>query len=199
MKEKGETLPDPHQDLYSKTLLGFWIYLLTDFVLFGALFATYQVLRKSLFGGTAPATLFELPYALTQTLIFLVASFTAGMAGAYAHRREKAKTLLYFFITFILGGVFLGMMFGEFSRFIATGNIWTKSAFLSAYFTLVGTLGVHVIFALLWTIVLAIPVWKEGLSPTSVRRLTCLRMFWQFLNVVWIFIFTIVYLMGEVQ
>lgn len=199
MSKKEEILPDPHQDLYSKTILGFWIYLLTDFVLFGTLFATYQVLRKSLFGGTPPADLFDLPYNLIQTLIFLVASVCSGVGGAYAHRREKKKTFTFFILTALLGAIFMGMMFHEFSRLIATGNSWGNSAFLSAYFTLVGTFGAHVLFAILWTIVLLCISFQGAITMREIRRLSCLRMFWQFLNLVWVFIFTIVYLMGEVQ
>jgi cytochrome o ubiquinol oxidase subunit III len=101
-----------------------------------------------------------------------------------------------FAITFVLGLIFMWMEFSEFSRFIREGNGWQRSAFLSAFFTLVGTHGAHMLFAMVWTIVLLIPVLREGLTSISIRRLTCLRMFWQFLNVVWTFIFTIVYMGG---
>lgn len=194
-----EKYPDVHHDIYAKTIFGFWVYLLTDFILFGTMFAAYVVLRKSVFGGTPAHVLFDLPYTLVQTLILLVSAYTIGIGGVFAHRGEKAKTIFFFVISFLLGAIFMGMEFAEFARFVASGNSWDKSAFLSVFFTLVGTHGGHMCFALLWVILLMIPVIREGLNPVNLRRLTCLRMFWQFLNIIWVFIFTIVYLMGEIQ
>ena len=187
---------DAHEETYSKTVFGFWVYLLTDFVLFGTLFATYVVLRSGTYGGPSPKDLFNLPYTLIQTLILLISSFTSGLAGAMAHKGSKNWTVILFGITFLLGIIFMGMEWGEFSRFIGAGASWKRSAFLSAYFTLIGTHGVHMLFGLLWILVFIVPVVREGLTPVSVRRLTCLRMFWQFLNIIWIFIFSIVYLLG---
>ncbi|MGE5196533.1 MAG: cytochrome o ubiquinol oxidase subunit III [Anaerolineae bacterium] len=191
-----ENYPDPHHDTYSRTVFGFWVYLMSDFILFGALFSTYAVLSPSTFGGASPRELFQLPFTLIQTLILLVSSLTVGLAGASTHRKQKNQTIVLFAITFLLGIAFMGMELTEFSRLIKTGNSWDKNAFLSAYFTVVGTHGLHVIFGLLWMIVLILPVWREGVSHVSIRRLTCLRMFWQFLNIVWVFIFSFVYLMG---
>jgi len=188
--------PDAYHDAYSKTVFGFWVYLLTDFILFGTLFASYSVLHNSTFGGPSARELFHLPCALVQTLILLVSSFTIGLAGASAHRRDKNWTLLLFGITFLLGIAFVGMQIAEFDRLINGGNSWQKSAFLSAYFTLVGTHGIHMLFAILWVIVLVLPVWRQGITPVDIRRLTCLKMFWQFLNIIWVFIFSFVYLMG---
>jgi cytochrome o ubiquinol oxidase subunit III len=191
-----ESYPDTHHDPYSRTIFGFWLYLMTEFILFGALFATYAVLSKSTFGGPTARELFHLDFTFVQTLILLTSSLTVGLAGASAHRKDKHKTLLFFGLTFLLGACFMGMEFHEFSRFISAGNGWDQSAFLSAYFTVVGTHGLHVLFGLLWIIVLLLPVWREGVSHVSVRRLTCLRMFWQFLNIIWIFMFYFVYLLG---
>ncbi len=192
-----ESYPDTHHDNYSRTTFGFWLYIMSDFILFGALFAAYIVLSKSTFGGPAAKTLFKLPYNFLQTCIFLVSALTAGLGGASAHRKDKNKTLLFFAATFLLGVIFIGMQFNEFHRFSSGGNGWDQSAFLSAYFTLVGTHSIHVLFGLLWIIVLLLPVWNEtGISHVSVRRLTCLRMFWQFLNIIWMLIFSFVYLMG---
>jgi cytochrome o ubiquinol oxidase subunit 3 len=191
-----ESYPDPHHHIYSKTLFGFWVYLVTDFMLFATLFATYAVLHNSTYGGPSGAELFNLPFALTQTIILLLSSFTCGLAGASAHRKNKNGTIAFFAITFLLGIAFMAMELTQFSHFISEGNSWKRSAFLSAFFTIVGTHGIHMVFALLWTIVLLIPVSREGVTSVSIRRLTCLRMFWQFLNVVWVFIFTIVF-MGE--
>lgn len=194
-----EKFPDTHHDQYDRTVFGFWVYLLTDFVVFGTLFAVYAVLKKSLFGGTPAYILFDLPYNLVETLILLFSAYTVGLGGVFAIRGDVKKTIFFFIITFILGVIFLGLQFGEFSRLVASGNSWQNSAFLSAYFTLVGTHALHVCIGLLWFILLLIPVFKEGLTPVHLRRLTCMRMFWQFLNIVWVFIFTFVYLMGEIQ
>ncbi len=196
--EGDESYPDNYHDAYSKTTFGFWLYLVTDFVLFGSLFAVYIVLQKKTFGGPSASDLFHLPFNLFQSVILLVCSFTSGIAGGYAHRREKSKTIIFFMITFLLGLCFLSTEFMEFARVIKNGNDWKQSAFLSSYFTLIGTHAVHVIFALLWTLVLILPTLRFGITLTGLRRLTCLRMFWQFINIVWVFIFTIVYLMRGV-
>lgn len=194
--ESHEKYPDPHHDLYSRTTFGFWVYLLTDLVLFGTLFATYAVLVHSTFGGPSAKDLFYMPAVLWQTLSLLMCSSLAGLGGASAHRRDKKKTLIFWGITFVLGCIFLGFQVDEFTRILNQGHAWDKSAFLSAYFTLVGTHTLHVIFGLLWIIVLLIPVLKRGIEPASIRRLSCLRMFWQFLNIVWVLIFSFVYLLG---
>lgn len=191
-----ESYPDTHHDTYSRTVFGFWMFLLSDFILFGALFATYAVLRHNTFGGPSANDIVHLPRALLETLIFLLSSFTIGMGGACAHRKDKKWTLAFFALTFALGCVFLGMELSGANQMLQEGHGWQKSAALSAFFTLVGTHSLHVIFGLIWIIVLCIPVCREGLTSTSIRRLTCLKMLWQFLNIVWIFIFSFVYLMG---
>lgn len=191
-----EPEPDPHHDLYSKTIFGFWVYLMTDFMLFATLFATYDVLHTSVFGGPSARDLFNLHYTLFQTLIILTGSFVIGLGGAMAHRRRRTATILLFILAFLLGFAFFGMQLGEFVHLIRQGHDWRQSAFLSIYFTIVGTHALHVLIALLWFVVLLIPVFADGLTEGSIRRLTCLRMFWQFLGIVWVFIFTVVYLLG---
>ena len=176
-----------HDEVHSKTILGFWIYLLTDFMMFGALFATYAVLVK----GPLGRDLFSLPFTLIQTLILLVSSFTFGLS----ERVLKGKWVLWG-VTFFLGVLFLGMEWRELSELVRKGFDWEKNAFLSIFFTLLGTHALHVIFGLLWMLVFLIPVGRFGFNEISERRLTCLRMFWQFVNVVWVFIFSIVYLLG---
>jgi cytochrome o ubiquinol oxidase subunit 3 len=183
----------------SKTMLGFWIYLMTDCILFGSLFATYAVLRGNTFGGPGAAELFSLSFVLTETLLLLTSSFTAGLAMLAAHSGKRRQVLVWLGITFALGAGFLGMELSEFSKLIAEGNSFTRSGFLSAFFTLVGTHGLHIATGLLWMGVMVRQVLTRGLVPPVVRRLALLNMFWHFLDVVWIFIFTIVYLMGAVN
>jgi len=190
-----ETLPDTHQDAYSKTVFGFWIYLLTDFILFGTLFATYVVLRNNTFGGPSGKELFNLHAVLDRTLVLMISSFTAGLAGVMAHRHKKRMAVSCFAVTCLLGFLFLILQWEEFHYLLLNGYRWEKSAFLSAYFTLLGTFWIHVAFACLWSFVLVIPVCFQGLNRVTVRRLTCLRMFWQFLTIIWVFIFTVIYLL----
>lgn len=198
MSHTHEAYPDVHHDDYSKTTFGFWVYLLTDFMFLATIFASYIVLCKNTFGGLTPKDLFSLPYATTQTLVMLCGAFTSGLAGAYLHRKSKGKTLFFFFLTFLIGLVFLWMMRHEFSHVFAAGYSWKSTAFLSMYFTLIGMMGLHVIIALLWTVILMIPVFKQGITAVSLKRLTCLRMFWQFINFVWVLIFTFVYVLGVI-
>lgn len=183
-------------DAFSRTIFGFWIYLMTDCVLFATLFATYAVLHNSTDGGPGAAALFSLPFALTETLILLTSSFTSGLAMLAIHRCQKKLVLVWFFVTFALGAAFLGMELTEFSRLIHEGNSWSRNAFLSSFFTLVGTHGLHITCGLLWMGVVMAQVLFRGVTIATLRRTTCLCMFWHFLDIVWIFIFTVVYLMG---
>lgn len=180
----------------SKSLLGFWIYLMTDCVLFASLFATYVVLRGNTFGGPDGEQLFSLSFVLTETLILLTSSFACGMAMLAARSGQKRQVLAWFALTFLLGLAFLGMELNEFHHLVAEGNSWRRSGFLSAFFTLVGTHGLHITFGLVWMATMMRQVYLRGLKTPVVRRLTMLSMFWHFLDVIWIFIFTIVYLMG---
>lgn len=196
---KHESYPDSHNDVYSKTIFGFWVYLVTDFMLFATLFSAYAVLRNSTFGGPSGVELFDLPFTFVQTLVLLLSSLTVGIAAISVHKKSKGGTLFWFLVTFALGLAFTWMEFLEFHHLISSGNSWDQSAFLSAFFTVVGTHVLHVLVALFWIIVLLVPFFREGLTDTVVKRFTCLKMFWQFLNIVWIFIFAIVYLLGGVE
>ena len=198
MTEIREAYPDTYHDTHSKTVFGFWLYLVTDYILFATLFATYAVLNGSVFGGPSAKELFSLPFNHLQTIILLTTSLTSGMGGACAHRKHKRGTLIWFTVTLLLGIAFTGMQFAEFIRLFKAGHDWAQSAFLSAYFTLVGTFALHMIFALMWIFVLIPSVCLHGITGVSLRRLTCLRMFWQFLGIIWIFIFAFVYLMGVI-
>lgn len=186
----------PHHEDVSKTLLGFWVYLMTDCILFSCLFASYIVLHDSTYGGPTSQDLYSLPFALKETLILLTSSCTCGLALLSGHRKSTSGVLFWLFITFLLGASFLTLELTEFRTFVQEGNSWEKSAFLSSFFTLVGTHGTHISFGLLWMIVLVALDIPRGLTLNTLKRLTCLTMFWHFLDIVWIFIFTIVYLMG---
>lgn len=180
----------------SKSLLGFWIYLMTDCVLFASLFATYVILRNNTFGGPGGEELFSLPFVLAETLILLTSSFVCGLGMLAARSGNKKEVLRWFALTFLLGVAFLGLELNEFRELAAEGNSWSRSGFLSAFFTLVGTHGLHITIGLLWIATLMRQVYLQGLKTSVVRRLTMLSMFWHFLDIIWIFIFTIVYLMG---
>lgn len=194
-----ENFPDTHHDSYSKTVFGFWVYLITDFMLFATLFAAYAVLRHSTFGGPSAKQLFNVNYSLIETLFMLSCGFAVGLAGAATHRKNKKLSIALFFLAFVLGVVFLVLQYLELFSYVQRGFGWQKSAFLSAFFTLVGTFWFHVAIGLLWILVFIIPVCWQGLTSVNIKRLTCLRMFWQFLNVIWVFIFSIVYLIGVIK
>lgn len=180
----------------SKALLGFWIYLMTDCVLFASLFATFAVLRGETFGGPSGHDLFSLPYVLTETLILLTSSFTCGLGLLAARQGAKNQVIFWFGLTFLLGAAFLGLELREFTHLVQDGDSWRRSGFLSAFFTLVGTHGLHISVGLLWMLVMMVRTAAVGLTSNTVRKLTMLSLFWHFLDIVWIFIFSIVYLMG---
>ncbi len=201
MKETVDLLPisEKQSNLQfsnDKTLFGFWVYIMTDCVLFASLFAVYAVLHNSTFGGPGGQQLFSLPNVLAETLILLTSSYTCGLAMLAAHKNRKADVLMWFGITFVLGLAFLCLELTEFQHLAHDGNSWRRSGFLSAFFTLVGTHGLHITVGLVWMAVLLKKVMRKGLGGNTMKRLQLLSMFWHFLDVVWIFIFTIVYLMG---
>lgn len=179
-----------------KVTLGFWIYLMTDLIMFSVLFATYAVLHNNTFGGPSGKELFDLPFALLETIVLLTSSFTCGLGMLFARQRDRNKTLLFFTITFVLGLVFLNMEFSEFAKLITEGNGYTRSAFLSSFFTLVGTHGIHITSGVIWLFILLIYMSVKGVTDSALRKLTLFSLFWHFLDIVWIFIFTMVYLMG---
>lgn len=181
-----------------KTIFGFWVYLMTDCVLFASLFATFAVLRHNTYGGPGGEDIFSLGFVLAETLILLTSSFTCGLAILSARQGHKQRVLWLFGLTFLLGLAFLGLELHEFSHLYHEGNSWRRSAYLSSFFTLVGTHGFHITIGLLWMGTMMYRVYKLDLTDTNVKRLTMLSLFWHFLDVVWIFIFTVVYLLGAV-
>ena len=180
-----------------KTVFGFWVYLMTDCVLFATLFATYAVLHGNTFGGPTGKELFKLPYVLVETMALLASSFTCGIAMLAAQQKDKQQVLLWFGVTFLLGATFLGLELTEFRNMVVDGDSWRRSGFLSSYFTLVGTHGLHITFGLIWMAVMGFFTFTQGLTHSIMKRLTLLSLFWHFLDVIWIFIFTIVYLYGS--
>ncbi len=180
------------------TGLGFWLYLMSDCLIFAALFATYAVLGRNYAAGPAPSDLFDLKLIAVATTILLVSSITYGVAMVRAENDEKGGTIFWLGVTGVLGLAFLGLEAYEFYHLIAEGAGPQRSAFLSSFFALVGTHGLHVTFGIIWLVVLMVQVSKFGLTPANHRRLMCLSMFWHFLDLIWIGVFSVVYLMGVV-
>ena len=178
------------------TLLGFWLYLMSDCLVFACLFATYAVLGRSYAGGPTGAELFDLPLVALNTSLLLLSSITYGFSMLEMQRGRLAPTLLWLAVTGALGAGFVGLELHEFAHLIADGAGPQRSAFLSSFFTLVGTHGLHVTFGLVWLVTLMLQLGRHGLTAANRRRLMCLSMFWHFLDVVWIGVFTFVYLMG---
>jgi cytochrome o ubiquinol oxidase subunit III len=186
------------QEADSKTIFGFWTYLMTDCILFATLFATFAVLRHNTFGGPGGEVLFKLPLVLAETLILLTSSFTCGLAILFARENKRNLVIILFGITFLLGSAFLAIELNEFRNLAAEGNSWRRSGFLSAFFTLVGTHGAHISIGLIWMAVMMYRVMQSGLTSVNIKRLTMLSLFWHFLDIIWIFIFTIVYMWGVI-
>ncbi|WP_068469235.1 cytochrome o ubiquinol oxidase subunit III [Candidatus Protochlamydia phocaeensis] len=174
-------------------VFGFWIYLMTDLIIFAVLFAAFAVLRNSNFGGPSGRELFHLPLALAETLILLTSSFTCSLAMIAAQQKQKTPAIFWFLMTFALGMAFLFIEISEFSRLIDEGAGWQRSAFLSSFFTLVGTHGLHISIGLLWMIVAMVRIALRPLIASSLSRIFRMALFWHFLDIVWIFIFTVVY------
>jgi len=181
------------------TLLGFWLYLMSDCLLFAVLFGTYAVLGHSYAAGPSGADLFELPVVATNTALLLFSSITYGFAMIAMQHGKKQHVLAWLAVTGLLGLGFLSLELNEFAHLIHEGAGPQRSAFLSSFFTLVGTHGLHVTFGCVWLVTLMLQVSKLGLTRENKRRLVCLSMFWHFLDVVWIGVFTFVYLMGVLQ
>ena len=178
------------------TLLGFWLYLMSDCLVFAALFAVYGVLGRNYAAGPNGAELFNLPLVAVNTSLLLLSSITYGFAMLEMQRRRLGSVMLWLAITGLLGAGFIGLELYEFNHLIHEGAGPQRSAFLSSFFALVGTHGLHVTFGIVWLITLMFQLGRHGLIAANQRRLMCLSMFWHFLDVVWIGVFTFVYLMG---
>ena len=191
----GETEHVSHAEM--KTF-GFWIYLMSDLVLFSILFATFAVLGKNYAGGPGPKQLFDLPYLFVETMFLLISSFTFGLSMVAMQHEKTRAVLAGLGISFLLGLGFVSMEIHEFYGLIMAGHGPGASAFLSSFFTLVGTHGTHVSFGLIWMVVMMIQVVTKGLSSGVRSRLMQLSLFWHFLDIVWVGVFTFVYLLGLV-
>jgi cytochrome o ubiquinol oxidase subunit 3 len=186
-----------HPDTVANHAFGFWLYLMTDLVLFAAIFAAFAVLSHNYAGGPTGKELFDLPYTFGETMVLLLSSGTYGLAVLAMYRGKKNIVLTWLGVTFLLGLGFICMEVNEFYHMILSGNGPQRSGFLSAFFTLVGTHGVHVTFGLIWMVTMVGQVVIKGLTVPVQSRLMRLSMFWHFLDIVWIGVFTIVYLMGS--
>ena len=181
------------------TLLGFWLYLMSDCLLFAALFAAYGVLGGNYAAGPAPKDLFDLSLVAVNTSMLLLSSITYGFAMLEMARKRQTATLIWLAITGLFGIAFVALELYEFQHLIHQGAGPQRSAFLTAFFALVGTHGLHVTFGIVWLVVLMTQVKRTGLTSANCRRLACLSLFWHFLDVVWIGVFTFVYLMGVLR
>ncbi len=175
---------------------GFWIFLLSDFVLFSGLFAAHAILSGNTAGGPTGAELFNLRNVFIETMCLLFSSYTAGLGALSAERRRQDRFLIFAVLTFVLGAAFLVIEVREFARMVAQGAGPGRSAFLSRFFALVGTHGVHVTGGLIFLLYLMAQVVAKGLRPNVLRRLLCFSLFWHALDIVWVGVFTLVYLMG---
>jgi len=197
----------PHQELASASeagpapkrivvAYGFWIFLLSDIVMFSALFAAYAVLVRATAGGPTGAALFNQTSVAIETACLLASSYTCGLMSLAANERRHAGIYLFALVTFVLGAAFLGLEMREFGGMIARGASPQRSAFLSAFFTLVGCHGLHVAAGLVWLAVMMAQVTFKGLRGAVERRLLCFALFWHALDIIWVWLFTVVYLMG---
>ncbi|MGN6063187.1 cytochrome o ubiquinol oxidase subunit III [Brevundimonas sp. UBA7507] len=190
---------EPHHPEGHSTMLGFWMYLMSDCLIFAILFAVYAVLGGNYAAGPAPKHLFDLPLVAVNTSMLLFSSITYGFAMLAMYRNKVAQTQVWLAVTGLFGLCFLGIEFYEFAHMIHLGATPQRSGFLSAFFILVGTHGLHVTFGIIWLITLMIQVGQKGLIQANKRRLMCLSLFWHFLDVIWIGVFTFVYLFGMLR
>jgi len=195
LAEAEEAYEGAH-DTASTVTLGFWIYLMSDCVLFAALFASFAVLRDQTASGPDAHEIFRLPYVLVETACLLVSSFTYGMAMIAMERNRQAGMLGWIGLTLLLGLGFLSLEVHEFAALVGEGAGPDRSGFLTAFFTLVGTHGLHVLSGMVWMLVLIAHVLRRGPTAANRARLACLSLFWHFLDIVWIGVFTVVYLIG---
>jgi cytochrome o ubiquinol oxidase subunit 3 len=196
MQQAAALAEHHHEDHEALKILGFWIFLVTDCLLFGTLFATYVVLRNHTDGGPVGKELFEVPGFVAETFILLTSSFTSGLATLAMNAGKKKALIGWMAVTALLGLAFVVLEVNEFAKMASEGATISRSAFLSAFFTLVGTHGLHVSIGLIWMAGLMIQLAQRGLTAVTRRKVTVIGLYWHFLDIIWIFLFTVVYLMG---
>ena len=192
-----DTEPHHHEEGASTTI-GFWIYLMSDCLMFAVLFAVFGVLGQSYAAGPGPQALFELHLVAINTAFLLLSSLTFGFAMLSTLAGRQGPAMMWLGATLALGLAFLAVEIYEFHHLIHLGAGPQRSAFLSSFFALVGTHGLHVAFGCLWLVTLMVQITRHGLTGANIRRMTCLSMFWHFLDVIWIGVFTFVYLLGMI-
>ncbi|MGL4858369.1 MAG: cytochrome o ubiquinol oxidase subunit III [Enterobacteriaceae bacterium] len=185
-----------HHDSAALVEFGFWVYLMSDLIIFACLFATFAVLAPNIADGPSAKEIIDLRLVLVETFALLLSSITYGLAMLSMKAQRPQAVLGWLVVTFLLGALFVGIELYEFHTLIAEGYGPQRSGFLSAMFTLVGTHGLHVTFGLIWMLVMMSQLLMKGITKTISSRLMCLSLFWHFLDIVWICVFTIVYLMG---
>ncbi|MCQ6279190.1 cytochrome aa3 quinol oxidase subunit III [Bacillus sp. EB600] len=189
------SMPLEYQTEQNKmNILGFWVFLGAEIILFSTLFATFGVLKSQYAGGPTPKELFEIKGVMTETILLLTSSFTCGIAIYEMHRNNKKGLLAWLALTLLLGAGFVGMEITEFINYVHEGATMQTSAFLSSFFVLLGTHGLHVSMGIGWAIMVMIQIARKGLTPVTARKTFIIGLYWHFLDVVWIFIFTFVYL-----
>ncbi|MGC8521037.1 MAG: cytochrome o ubiquinol oxidase subunit III [Steroidobacteraceae bacterium] len=199
LRQRGDAVDfevEHHHDVASTIQLGFWIYLMSDCLLFSGLFATYALLNSHTAGGPAGSQLFDLPNVLIETMFLLFSSFTCGLATLAMNADRRNATVGWLAVTFLLGLGFITIEVREFAHMVAIGAGPDRSAFLSSFFTLVATHGLHVTCGLIFMAVMMVAVLKKGLTPTNRARLVNLSLFWHFLDIIWVGVFSLVYLFG---
>jgi cytochrome o ubiquinol oxidase subunit 3 len=187
---------DGHLDLEALRMMGFWIFLITDCILFGSLFATYIVLNGNTTGGPTPSEMFEMPGVIAETFILLTSSFTSGLAVLSMNRGDRKGLIAWLIVTALLGASFISLEVTEFMKLVHEGAAISTSGYWSAFFTLVGTHGLHVSVGLVWMVSIMIQLGRHGINSVTRRKVSIISLYWHFLDVVWIFVFTIVYMMG---
>lgn len=187
-----------HEKDQDSVSLGFWLYLMTDCLLFATLFATYAVLRNNTAGNVSGSDIFDMNYVMIQTIALLVSSVTSGFALITAKAKQYRAAIAWLGATIALGLLFLGLELHEFQTLVTEGHSWEMSAFLSAFFTLVATHGAHITVGIIWATLLLVLTVRKGVDARLIKKMTLFTMFWHFLDIIWIFIFTFVYALGSI-
>lgn len=195
----GALPPEPEKATLEgrNRILGFWLFLGGETVLFGSLFATFLALRKSVMGGPTEQELFSLPLVAVATFLLLTSSLTSVFAVQAMHRHDRKGTQNWLIATVVLGLLFLGLEIYEFTHYVSMGHAFSTSAFSSAFYTLVGFHGAHVIFGIVWIALVIGQLMVKGLTVVTAPKVYITGLYWHFVDLVWVFIFTVVYLMGK--